>query len=129
MINKMAGQASAILLLICSHEVWVKVTYDWSTALCLCLSSCRPSFHESKLRHKHEHKHKKNDIVRIFVLMLMLVSTQFSLAYTCACACASAYALVKTRLNSISTVPCKRVAQEEFVRLKSRVDRCNRGLK
>ena len=61
--------------------------------------------------------------------VLMLVSTQFSLAYTCACACASAYALVKTRLNSISTVPCKRVAQEEFVRLKSRVDRCNRGLK
>ena len=64
-----------------------------------------------------------------FVLTLMLVSTQFSLAYTCACACACAYALVKTRLNRISTVPCKRVAQEEFVRLKSRVDRCNRGLK
>ena len=61
--------------------------------------------------------------------MLMLVSTQFSLAYTCACDCASAYALVKARLNRISTVPCKRVAQEEFVRLKSRVDRCNRGLK
>ena len=34
MINKMADEASAILLLICSHEVWVKVTYDWSTALC-----------------------------------------------------------------------------------------------
>ena len=31
MINKMAHEASAI----CSHEVWVKVTYDWSTALCL----------------------------------------------------------------------------------------------
>ena len=57
----------------------------------------------------------------------MLASTQFSLAYTCACA--SAYAPVKTRLNRISTVPCKRVAQEEFVRLKSRVDQCNRGLK
>ena len=35
-INKMADDSSAILLLICSHEVWVKVTYDWSTALCLC---------------------------------------------------------------------------------------------
>ena len=38
-------EASAILLLICSLEVWVKVTYDWSTALCLCLCLCRPSFH------------------------------------------------------------------------------------
>ena len=28
MINKMADEASVILLLICSHEVWVKVTYD-----------------------------------------------------------------------------------------------------
>ena len=25
-------EAPAILLLICSHEVWVKVTYDWFTA-------------------------------------------------------------------------------------------------
>ena len=37
MINKMADEASAILLLICSHEVWVKVAYDWSTALVLML--------------------------------------------------------------------------------------------
>ena len=35
-INKMADDSSAILLLICSHEVWVKVTYGWFTALCLC---------------------------------------------------------------------------------------------
>ena len=28
MINKMADEASPILLFICSHEVWVKVTYD-----------------------------------------------------------------------------------------------------
>ena len=27
MINKMADEASAILLLICSHEVWLKVAY------------------------------------------------------------------------------------------------------
>ena len=45
MINKMADEASAILLFICLHEVWVKVTYDWSSALCLCLCLCRPSFH------------------------------------------------------------------------------------
>ena len=30
----MADESSAILLLMCSHEVWVKVTYDWSTVLC-----------------------------------------------------------------------------------------------
>ena len=61
----------------------------------------------------------------------MLVSTQFSLAYTCACAYAYAYAyaLVKTRLNRIFAVPCKQVAQVEFVRSKSRLDRCNQGLK
>ena len=45
MIKKvMADEASALLLLICSYEVWVKVTYDWSTALCLCLQLCRPRF-------------------------------------------------------------------------------------
>ena len=65
MINKMVDEVSAILLLICSHEVWVKVTYDWSTALCLCLCVCRPSFHQSKLRHKHNHKHK-NELVPIY---------------------------------------------------------------
>ena len=41
----MVDEVSAILLLICLHKVWVKVTYDWSTALCLCLCLCRPSFH------------------------------------------------------------------------------------
>ena len=45
MINKMADEASAILILTCSHEIWVKVIYDWSTALCLCLCLCRPRFH------------------------------------------------------------------------------------
>ena len=33
MINKMADEVSAILLLICSHKLWVKLTYDWFTAL------------------------------------------------------------------------------------------------
>ena len=45
MINKMPDEASAMLLLICSYQVWVKVTYDWSTALCLCLCFCLPRFH------------------------------------------------------------------------------------
>ena len=64
MVNKMADALFAILLLICSHEVWVKVTYEWSTALCLCLYLCRPSFHLSKLRRKRKQKHKKNELVR-----------------------------------------------------------------
>ena len=64
MINKMADEGSAILLLICFHEVWFKVAYDWVTALCLFLCLCRPRFHQSKLRHKHKHKHKKNKLIR-----------------------------------------------------------------
>ena len=48
MINKIADTSSAILLLICSHEVWIKVVYDWATALCLSLCLCRPRFHQSK---------------------------------------------------------------------------------
>ena len=85
------------IALICSHEDWVKVTYDWSTNLCVCLCLCRPSFHQSKLRHKH--KHKKSELVR-FSCAYMLMSTQFSLAYTCACTYSYAYAfaLVKTSL-------------------------------
>ena len=63
MINKMADEGSAILLLICLHEVWFKVAYDWVTALCLFLCLCRPRFHQSKLRHKHKHKHKKNKLI------------------------------------------------------------------
>ena len=41
----MAVEASVILLLICSLKVWVKqvkVTYDWSTALCLCFCLVDP---------------------------------------------------------------------------------------
>ena len=78
MVNKMTDALSAILLLICSHEVWVKVAYDWPMALCLCWLC----FHQLKLWHQHKHKHKKNELVR------------FSCAY------AYAYnALVKTRLK------------------------------
>ena len=42
---KMADASSTILPLICSHEVWVKVAYDWSMALCLCKCLCRARFH------------------------------------------------------------------------------------
>ena len=44
MINKMADEASAILLLICSHDVCVKVAYDGSTALCPCCAYVDPVF-------------------------------------------------------------------------------------
>ena len=48
--------ASAILLVILSAEVWVKLTCDWLKGLSLCL--CWPRSHLWKLRHKHKHKHK-----------------------------------------------------------------------
>ena len=54
MINKMADEALAILYLICWHEVWVKVTYDWSTALCYV----DPVFTCQSYKHKHKHKRK-----------------------------------------------------------------------
>ena len=84
MINKMADEASAILLLICSHDVCVKVAYDWPTALCLCMCLCRPSFHLSELRHEHKHKHKKNVLVRF--------------------SCAYAYALCRPRFHLLTHV-------------------------
>ena len=43
----MADEASATLLLICSHEFWVKVTYDLRL-VALCLSLCRARFHYSQ---------------------------------------------------------------------------------
>ena len=90
-VNKMSDASFAILLLICSHEVWVEMAYEWSTALCLGFCLCRPSFHSSKLRHKRKqkHKHRKNELVRFSCAnMLMLMSTQFSLAiHMCLCLC------------------------------------------
>ena len=84
MINKMADEASAILLLICSHEVWVKVTYDWSKALCLCLCLCRLRFHRSKLRRKHEHK--KNELVRFScAYAYAYVDPVFTCLHMCLC--------------------------------------------
>ena len=54
MINKMADEASAILYLICWHEVWVKVTYDWSTALWYV----DRVFTSQSYKHRHKHKRK-----------------------------------------------------------------------
>ena len=62
----MADEASAIWLLICSYEVWVKVTYDWSTA-------CASQSYDISLSIKL----KKNGLnYSVFlVLMFMLMST------------------------------------------------------
>ena len=84
-INKMADEA--ILLLICSHEVWVKETYDWSTALCLCLCLSRPRFHQSKLRHNHKHKHKKNELVRFSCAYAYVDQAKFTWLQMCFCLC------------------------------------------
>ena len=105
MINKVADEVSAILLLICSHEVWVKVAYDWSTALCLWMCLCRPSFHLSKLRHGHKHKHKKNELVRFscaYAYALCRPSFQL-LTYVLVPMLMLMHALVKTRLNLMIT--------------------------
>ena len=67
MINRMANEVSAILLLICSHKVWVNVTYFWSTALCLAHACV---YANPVLQHKH--KHKKNERVCFFFLCLCL---------------------------------------------------------
>ena len=104
-INKMADEASAILLFICSNEVWVKETYDWPTALYLCLCLSRPRFHRSQSYEIIISTSTRRTNLSVF-LVLMLMSTQpSSLAYRCACACAyaCAYALVKTRLKACQT--------------------------
>ena len=77
----------AILLLICSHEVWVKETYDWSTALCLRLCLSRPRFHQSKLRHNHKHKHKKNELVRFSCAYAYVDQAKFTWLQMCFCLC------------------------------------------
>ena len=86
MINKMTDASSAILLMICSHKVWVKVTYDWSTALRLCLCLCRPVFTSQSYDISFSTSARRTNLAVFLVLMLMLMSTQFSFAYTCACA-------------------------------------------
>ena len=68
MINKIAHEASAILLLICSYEVWVKESDLWlAHGLVLMLVPMSTPFRltsPKKLRHKHKHKHEKNEHAR-----------------------------------------------------------------
>ena len=99
MINKMADEASAILLLICSLKVWVKqvkVTYDWSTALCLCFCLVDPVLTSQSYDISISISTRRTN-TSVFP-ELMLMSPVFSLAYTCACVYSYARALVKTRL-------------------------------
>ena len=74
MINKMADASSAILLFICSHEVWVKVAYD-ST-----------SFSPVKATNKHKYKHKKNQLVR-FPCANAYVNPVFTCLHMCLWLC------------------------------------------
>ena len=82
MINKMADASSAILLLIGTHEVWVKVAYD-STP-----------FSPVKATNKHKYKHKKNELVR-FSCAYAYVNPVFTCLHMCLwlylilCLCAS----------------------------------------
>ena len=98
MVNRMADEGSAILLLICSHEVWVKVTYDWSMAWAYACAYVDPVFTSQSYDISISISTRRTNLSVFLVLMLM--STQFSLAYTCACA----YVLVKTRLKRESTI-------------------------
>ena len=96
-INKMADEA--ILLLICSHEVWVKETYDWSTYAYACVYR-DPVFTSQSYDTIICTSTRRTNLSVFLVLMLMLTKPS-SLGYRCASACA--YALVKTRLKACQT--------------------------
>ena len=110
MINKMANEASAILLLICSHKVWVNVTYFRSTALCLAHACvlCQPCFQQ------HKHKHKKNELVHFScAYAYAYVTTVFTCLHMCLrlCLCAGVnFEGKKTRYTS-------NLSQSMFARL------------
>ena len=87
MINKMADEASTISLLICSHEVWVKVTHDWSTVPRPFAYACAyvdPVFPCQSYDISISTSTRRTNLSVFLVLILMLMSTQFSLGYTCA---------------------------------------------
>ena len=103
MMNEMSDEASAILLLICSHEVSVKVTYDLFTACAYACAYVDPVFISQSYDISISTTTRRTNLRPFFlwlclclcrpsfrllinVLVLMLMSTQFSLAYTCACA-------------------------------------------
>ena len=90
MINKMLDEAYAILLLICSHEVWVKMTYDWFTACTYACAYVDPVFFSQSYDIRISTTTRRTNPSVFLVVMLMLMSTQFSLAYKlymCLCLC------------------------------------------
>ena len=99
MINETSDEAYAILLLICSHEVWVKVTYDWFMACAYACAYADHVFISQSYDISISTPTRRTNLSLFLVVMLVLISTQFSLAYTCACAYTYSYALVKTGLK------------------------------
>ena len=98
MIYKMANEASAILLLICLHEVWIIVAYDGPRRCAYACVYVDPVFtnqsYDLSISISISTRRTNLSVFLVFILM----STQFSLVSTCACAYAYAYALVKTWL-------------------------------
>ena len=92
MINKIAHEASAKLLLICSYDCWVNVSDLWlAHGLVLMPVPMSTPFRlisPKKLRHKHKHKHEKNKHVRF--------------------SCANAYALMCQWKPDLSNEDCDR---------------------
>ena len=83
MINKMADKGSAIFLLIWSHEVWVKVTYDWCAYACAYVD---PVF--TCQSYDIKHKHEKDELVR-FSCAYAYIYPVFTCFHMCLCLCAS----------------------------------------
>ena len=96
MLNKMSDETSAMLLLICSHEVWVKAIIGPRPCAYAC-AYVDPVFTSQSYDISISTTTRRTNLSVFLVLMLMLMSTQFSLAYTCACAYANTYALSENR--------------------------------
>ena len=82
MMNEISDEASAILLLICLHEVWVKVTYDLFTACAFSCAYVDPVFISQSYDISISTTTRRTNLSVFPVVMLMLMSTLFSLAYT-----------------------------------------------
>ena len=103
-INKMADEASAILLLICLHEVCRGHGDLWLVhGLVLMLVLMLTQFSQSKLPGKHKHKHKNNELVR-FSCAYAYVDPVFTCLGMCLCLCLCAsenQALLRFRQNEV----------------------------
>ena len=71
----MSDEASAILLLICSHEVWVKVTYDWFTACAYACAYVDPVFISQSYDISISTTTRRTNLSVFLMLLLMLKST------------------------------------------------------